>query len=627
MIEILQKAYEARSKKLNKIEKLKEKRNAKEAYEAIKEYAKSGYESIVDEDLNFFLKGFGIYDKKKVDGDNSFMIRVRIPAGRLSITQAETIAKIAKEYCKDYIDITTRQQVEIRYIKIEDIPTILEKLESVGITTFQTGVDNIRNIVTDALDGVAYDSVIETYPIIEKLQNIFLKNYDYISTLPRKFNTAINGSFSNSCNIYGHDCSFILANKDGRFGFNVYLGGKVGVQAKCANLFVTEENIELFYKTLIDTFKEYGFRDNRNKNRLFYLIEAVGMENFISAIKEKAGEEFEEAGEVMVNLKQPTTTSKVMLKNGKFAHKVVVPSGIISGSELLELCEKAKENGSDRLRLSYDQNIYVLDVDSDFSHDFKKYNNIFFNDMIACAGTKTCVFGVIPNKSDAIELAEYLKSEVKIDSGKVRMNWSACVKGCGVHGIADIGFEGCKAKDKDGNKVDGVHIFLGGKVTKEAKEAHTLIKSVPLTTAKYYVKYLLLAYSKLKLKNESFEEFETRVLSKYSYQAIVFYMLINYVHQSLGLDLFELKANPTTAKNEAYEIFEFGLNLYKQYTGESRYEAVVDYEPVIDKKIKPDSIKTVPAKLSEIIYKMTIADKTKRYKVFSEFSEDLKDLV
>jgi len=268
MIEILEQKYSERSKKLNKIEKLKETRTAKEAYEAIKEYAKNGYKSIVDSDLAFFLKSFGIYDKAKVDGENSFMIRVRIPAGRLSLEQAKMIATIAKEYCKDYIDITTRQQVEIRYIKIEDIPTILEKLESVGITTFQTGVDNLRNIVTDPLDGEAYDSVIETFPIIEKLQNIFLKNDEYISTLPRKFNTAINGSFTNACNIYGHDCSFVLANKNGRFGFNIYLGGKVGVQARCANLFVTEENIEIFYKTLLDIFKKYGFRDNRNKKNL-----------------------------------------------------------------------------------------------------------------------------------------------------------------------------------------------------------------------------------------------------------------------------------------------------------------------------------------------------------------------
>ena len=627
MTKILIQAKEDRSKKLNKIEKLKENRTAFEAYEAIKEYAKSGYQTIVDEDINFFLKSFGIYDKKKVDGDNSFMIRVRIPAGRLNISQAEVIANIAKEYCKDYIDITTRQQVEIRYIKIEDMPTILEKLESVGITTFQTGVDNIRNIVTDALDGVAYDSVIDTYPIVEKLQNIFLKNHDYISTLPRKFNTAINGSFSNGCNIYGHDCSFVLANKDGRFGFNVYLGGKVGVQAKCANLFLNEENIELFYKTLLDTFKEFGFRDNRNKNRLFYLIEAVGMKNFIDAIKERAGEEFEESGEVMVNLKQPTSTSKVMQRDGKFAHKIVVPSGIISGSELLDICQKAQEKGSNRLRLSYDQNIYVLDVESEFSHNFSRYNNIFFNDMIACAGTKTCVFGVIPNKSDAKEMAEYLKNEVKIESGKVRMNWSACVKGCGIHGIADIGFEGCIAKTRDGKKVDGVHIFLGGKITKEAKEAHTLIKSVPITNAKYYVKYLLLAYSDLKLKNESFEEFEERVLSKYSYQAIVFYMLINHIHESLGLELFRLKTTPTTGKTEAYELFEFGLSLYKQYSSENRYESVIDYAPMIDKKIKPDSIKSVPLELSKIVYKMTIADKSKRYQVFSEFSEDLKALV
>ena len=153
---------------------------------------------------------------------------------------------------------------------------------------------------------------------------------------------------------------------------------------------------------------------------------------------------------------------------------------------------------------------------SNWFQEYKQDTNTYSNHQIACAGTATCAFGVIPNKPDAIEMANYLQKEVPIKNGKVRMYWSGCVKGCGIHGVADIGFEGCKAKDEDGNSCYGVHIFLGGKATLEAKEARVLAKSVPLEKAKYIVRDLMIKYRDEKLEFESFESYDTRVLSNLS---------------------------------------------------------------------------------------------------------------
>jgi len=185
-------------------------------------------------------------------------------------------------------------------LQITDIAKVLESLDKVGISTFHTGVDNPRNIVTDHLDGIAYDNIIPTMPLIEALQNIFIQNPEWISTLPRKFNSGILGSLSNSCNIFGHDCCFVLAQKEGIFGFNVYLGGRVGIQAKDADLFLQTEEVAPFFKSLLTLFKKYGYRDNRNKNRLIYLIRDVGMENFIDAVKKESGYTFSTAGTTLV---------------------------------------------------------------------------------------------------------------------------------------------------------------------------------------------------------------------------------------------------------------------------------------------------------------------------------------
>ncbi|MDO8260073.1 MAG: ferredoxin--nitrite reductase, partial [Candidatus Magasanikbacteria bacterium] len=215
----LQKAYEARAKKLNKVEELKALRTPKEAFEQLEFYALNGYNSIKEEDKNYFLKCFGIYDKDS-QTPQKFMMRVRISGGYLNSIQALVLGQIAREFGEDYIDITTRAQIEFRYLDIKDIPSIIQKMLSVGITSYQTGVDNFRNIVTDPLDSDGFDNVLPSFEILKKLESKFLHNYKWISALPRKFNTSITGSISNRCNVFGQDCCFVLAQKNGVYGYN-----------------------------------------------------------------------------------------------------------------------------------------------------------------------------------------------------------------------------------------------------------------------------------------------------------------------------------------------------------------------------------------------------------------------
>jgi len=637
---ILAKALEARSKKQNKVEATKALKLPMDVHAKLQDIASAGYDGLAKEDSAYFLKCFGLFDKGE-----DFMLRVRIPIGQLTNEQAIRIGEVAKKYGNDYIDITTRMQIELRYLQIEDIAKVLAELQEVAISTFQTGVDNPRNIVADPLEGIAFDNIIDVKPIVDKIQEMTIENPEWISVLPRKFNTGILGSMSNSCNIFGHDLCFALANREGMFGFNVYLGARVGVQSQDADTFVKVEEVPSFFMALLETFKTYGYRDNRNKNRLHFLLQDVGVKAFVDAVKVKAGKNFAPAGQTVVQSQNIALGSnRVLQRNGKYAHKIIVPSGIFSGTDMIDIAKRAKGFGSGNLRLTYDQNIYVVDIDKDMLDAFEsttifskydKFNNIYFNDMIACAGTKTCSFAVIPNKEDAIEMANFLKSEIPIESGMVRMNWSACPKGCGVHGIADIGFEGCKAKDSSGKRVDGVHIFMGGKITREAKEAKMLHKTLPITEAKYHVKYLLKAYNSLKLRGETFETFEDRYLSaNYSYQAIAFFTKINYIlNEKLNLGVtLELEREPKTYKKENFEIFNFGLKLFKLLTDEKRYVATEDFEPVLVKarKIKRDEVTklnpNVPTKLSEVIYMMTDNDKKTRASVFSELLVALKAL-
>ncbi len=524
-MEKLHEARELRNKKSNKVEETKSLKSPMSVYGRLDEIAAGGLENLADEDSSFFLKCFGLFLKK----DGRFMLRIRIPGGQLTPAQAVKLGEVSQRYGEDYIDITTRQQLEFRFLRLEDIAVVLRELDSVGITTFQTGIDNFRNIVTSSFDGLGDTSIIETKPLIDSMQNIFLKNEEWIGVLPRKFNTAILGNTINDCNIYGHDCCFVLAQSGETKGFNLYLGGKVGVQAEDSGLFVRPEEVVDTFKAVTSLFKEYGFRDNRNKNRLHYLLEAVGMDAFVNAIRSQSGLDYLPGGELLA------TNEYVLDESGLFtldsetrAVHLSVPSGIFKGSDLAEIGRLAQ--GVDgAIRLSVEQSLYIVTdaakvmmiKNSDIYNRYETYQNIYFNHQIACAGTATCAFAVIPNKPDAIEMAEYLQREVPIAGGKVRMYWSACPKGCGIHGVADIGFEGCKAKDESGERVDGVHIFLGGKATRGAQEARILYKSLPLGAAQEKVKLLMECYRDERKSGESFECFDSRVFSALSTEEIV----------------------------------------------------------------------------------------------------------
>jgi len=617
MIEKIIEVSKARNKKINKIEKIKPNSTYQEAMDRLREYAKTGYDSIEKDDKAVFFKYFGIFDKEKSNGVNHFMLRVRIPGGQMSAEQTKKVGEVAKEYGNNYIDITTRMQIELRYLKIEDLATVIDALDTVGITTYQTGIDNLRNIVIDPLDGLSHDNVIEAMPLVKKMQDIFMKKSEWMGTLPRKFNTAISGNYANRCNVFAHDCSFALAQKDGELGFNVYLGGRVGMLAKNANVFVTPDESVVFFEALIEIFKEYGFRDNRNKNRLHFFIEAVGMENVVDAVKKRSGLSYKTAGQHQVELEHfDAKYGKVMQKDGKFALHVIVPAGIFDGDAMMEAGEIAKVYGSG-IRLSVDQNLYIVgvaceNVDKVLALNlFEKYKNIntpFYSNMISCAGSDTCSFGVIRGKVDALEMSAYLSEAIMIEDGKIRIYWSACVKGCGIHELGDIGLLGCKTK-VEGVSVPGVDIMIGGKLVAESQDAHTVLKGIPLEFAKYYVEELVLEYKRLKKPNESFEKFNERVLSHYSYGALAFMMSYNHIYKESPKLLLE--ENPKTLKHEAFEIFHFGEKIYRFLEEKNPYGIVKNFAPV------GSNVQLKSGEMADIVNKMIASDES-RAEVFTE---------
>jgi ferredoxin-nitrite reductase len=629
---LLEEAFEKRSAKVNKIEKVKALKTPKEAFSQLETYAREGYDAIPAEDLSYFLKCFGIYDRPQTP--KQFMIRVRIPGGQLNHEQAVVLGELSRDYGQDYIDITTRQQIEFRYLDIADIPTMFQRMADVGISSYQTGVDNFRNILNDPLDGDGLDVILPSQPLLEKLQAKFLQNYEWISVMPRKFNTGITGGLSNRSNAFGQDCCFVLGQKDGRYGYNLYLGGKVGQIAKSADIFLKDEaEVMSAYQAIIELFRDFGYRDNRNKNRLYFLLQDVGMKGFAAAIREKANRHFESAGETLTQMDfSDPDHGKVQLRNGTLGVHVVVPSGIFSGTSLLDAADAAIIHGDGRIRFDVEQSLYIMGVaegelEALFDHKlfetYKSVNTPYFNHMIACAGTEHCPFGVIPNKPDAIDMSNYLSEHVPLNEGRIRMYWSACVKGCGIHGVADVGFEGCKAK-VEGKSEYGVHILLGGKLTGEGQEGHAVLKSIPVRFAPQLVAPLMQEYKRLKKAGESFEQFNDRILSNYTMAAVGFMMRLKAYLTSKNIEIdLGFRTDVSTGKFEQFEVFDFGRRLYYQLLEKEAYQSYDMFKPTLKSKLelphKTDA--SIDEDLSGLIYKMIHPEESKRAEVFTELNE------
>ncbi len=552
--------------KKNRIELLKEELHPfdPEFRERMERYFEEGDHTKIPPDDLERLKWYGIFYRKATPG--TFMIRIRVPGGHLTAEQAKRVATLALRYAKGLVEITSRQQFQIRYVQLKDIKPILEGLAEVGITTLQTGIDNVRNIVQDPLTGLAQDSLIDTLPFVEAMNDAILGKKEY-ANLPRKFNPAILGSRRDTINALFNDFVLYPAEREGKLGFNLYLGGKVGsggpVSAFDVNVFVPAEveRVVNLFLAVIRLYTEKGYRDNRNKNRLYFLIRDLGVEEFRKLLEGELGESLptkgwdlvesygEREGLVLQKFREESgSLSRLLaflgLKKGLYSVLAAVPAGKLPAEDLLRFAELSEIYGDGTLRLTIYQNLYLVNVPEEKvgklleEEAIKRYpsagNNIFFTHLIACAGSDTCHFGVIKNKSDAVRVAKYLterfipeamvgayikkhnlepeyhelaKLREKFTLSKpIRMHWSACNKGCGSHGSADVGFVGTKMR-LDGEVVEAVEVFLGGSHHREGKP----VGKVPLEGLEKRLEDLLWFFFENRKPNEDFFTFVHRM--------------------------------------------------------------------------------------------------------------------
>jgi ferredoxin-nitrite reductase len=442
------------------------------------------------------LKWVGVFYRRPTPG--KFMMRIRMPNGFVTSDQLRTIAELSRRLGNSVLDITTRQQIELRGFILDSIPVIWEKLRGVDLRTLQTGIDNVRNINGCALAGLTPHELFDASPVVHDLDRIIVgsKGNPEFTNLPRKFNITVTGCLDNCTHNESQDIALVPAKKGGRVGFNVLVGGKMGsggfTIASHLNVFVEIYQAAAAVEELIEIFRDYGPREARSKCRFAFLIEKWGIPKLRAELTSRMGYELAFRGRDMRSSHHADHIGLTSQKQaGLVAVGLCVPTGRVNPEQLDELARLADFYGSGDVRLTTGQNAIIPNVPADrvtkllrepLLQQLSPRPSPFLRGLVACVGTDYCNLALIETKSRAIALSQALHAKMRASVNPLTIHWSGCPAGCGNHEAADIGLRGFKTKI-DGKLVDAVAVYAGGRTGPHAVAGKEILATVPCDEA------------------------------------------------------------------------------------------------------------------------------------------------
>ncbi|CAN0846489.1 Ferredoxin--nitrite reductase, chloroplastic, partial [Linum grandiflorum] len=452
------------------------------------------------EDIDVRLKWLGLFHRRKHQYGR-FMMRLKLPNGVTTSEQTRYLASVIRKYGKEgCADVTTRQNWQIRGVVLPDVPEILKGLARVGLTSLQSGMDNVRNAVGNPIAGIDPDEIVDTRPYTNLLSQFITANSagnTALTNLPRKWNVCVVGSHDLYEHPHINDLAYMPATKDGRFGFNMLVGGffspKRCEEAIPLDAWVAAEDVILSCKAVLEAFRDLGFRGNRQKTRMMWLIDELGIEGFRAEVaKRMPNQELERsASEELVQKKwerRDLFGVHPQKQEGLSYVGLHIPVGRVQADEMDTLARLADEYGTGELRLTVEQNIIIPNVDNSkietllkeplLIERFSPEPPILMKGLVSCTGSQFCGQGIIETKARAMKVTEEVQRIVAVDR-PVRMHWTGCPNTCGQVQVADIGFMGCMARDENGKPCEGVDVFLGGKIGSESHLGEIYKKSVP----------------------------------------------------------------------------------------------------------------------------------------------------
>ncbi len=491
-------------------------------------YSKLGFASIDGADLRGRFRWWGLYTQRRqgIDGgktailepeeldDEYFMLRVRIPGGRLSNEQLRVVATIATEFGRDIADVTDRQNVQLHWIRIEDVPEIWQRLEAVGLSTAEACGDTPRNMLGCPLAGVDADEVLDGTEALLATNRLAEGNKEF-SNLPRKYKTAVSGCPVQCVGHEINDISFVgVRADDGRVGFDVWVGGGLSTNpmfAKRLGVFVEPDDVPDVWAGVTKVFRDYGYRKSRNRARLKFLVADWGAEKFREVLeKEYLGHALEDGPAPLPPNGPRDHVGVRKQKDGRNYVGFALASGRTSGTQLTEIADLAAQHGSGDVAMSVEQKIIVRDVPDDNvdslvaeleQRDLRVQPSVFRRGTMACTGIEFCKLAIVETKVRSVELYEELERRLPDFDTPVTINLNGCPNSCARFQTADIGLKGSIVEDGE-----GFQIHLGGSIGGDDAAFGRKLRGLKVTSAGLpdYVERVLRNYSSDRGDGESF---------------------------------------------------------------------------------------------------------------------------
>jgi ferredoxin-nitrite reductase len=477
----------------NSVEKLKSSKwwNPLRVRDDIPGLIAGGHEKLTQADKDL-LKWLGVFFRKPTPG--KFMMRIRMPNGFATSAQFRAIAELSCRIGNGVLDITTRQQMELRGFTLDTLPDIWERLRGVDLHSIQTGMDNVRNINGCALAGRTPGELFDASPVVFELDRMLVGtngNPEFVN-LPRKFNIVITGCKENCTHAESQDIALVPAMRQGVAGFNILAGGKMGsggfTVAAPLNVFVEPHEAAEVTAEIVRIFRDHGPREARSQCRLAHLIADWGIEELRYVLAERLMRPLDEAGEDMRTRDSHADHIGVAGQQRDDLRSVglSVTTGRLNPEQMTELARLADEFGSGAIRLTTSQDAILPDVPvhrvpallrEPLMKELSPAPSPFRRGLVACTGTDYCGLAQIDTKSYAVQISNALEDRLGTAHMPLTIHWSGCPAGCGNHEAADIGFRGMRV-NRGGEIVDAVAIYAGGRTGRDARAGEELMDVV-----------------------------------------------------------------------------------------------------------------------------------------------------
>lgn len=462
-------------------------------------YSREGFDSIDPGDLRGRFRWLGLYTQRKpgIEGgktatlepeqleDAYFMMRVRIDGGSLTTEQLRVIGEISETYARDSADITDRQNVQLHWIRIEDVPSIWDRLEAVGLSTTEACGDCPRVILGSPVAGIAADEIVDATPALEEIKQRFVGDKS-LANLPRKYKTAISGSPRQDVVHEINDVSFIgSVHPEHGPGFDLWVGGGLSTNPKLAQrlgVWVPLDEVPEVWHGVTRIFRDYGYRRLRHRARMKFLLADWGPARF----REVLEHEYLQRSLADNDAPEPYTGDRDHIgvheqADGRRYVGVSTLAGRVSGSTLQKVAKTAEQAGSRRLRTTVEQNLIVLDVDPELvdglvseldSLGLQANPSPWRRGVLACTGIEFCKLAIVETKAraaDAVAELERRLADVNAElEHPITLNLNGCPNACARTQVSDIGLKGQLVTDAEGHQTEGFQVHLGGSLGAEA---------------------------------------------------------------------------------------------------------------------------------------------------------------